>query len=118
MVSQRHKDAQGTHGVGGSYYTQAQYDRVVAAFLALRVPVTVAELSSITGVAGTPVRAIMAAADGKSFVLGGSERAGYSLASSRAEMALKSRRLASQVGKMSERLARRDALAEKLWGGV
>jgi len=112
-----HMAAQGVHGVGSGTYSDAEYQRVVDAFRRAEWPVTVADLHAASGVPGRTVRQIMSDADGVEFVLGGTGSDGYRPAADPADARRLSQRFSSQVVKMMDRLARRDALARTLWGG-
>src|SRR5689334_14785934 len=107
-ATSEHRRAQGVHGVGSAEYGDDEYRRVVAAFLAHRGSVTAAQLHLETGVPGLTLRQIMSAADGVDFLLGGSGADGYRRAETAEDANRLTERFASQVGKMSARILRRE----------
>ncbi len=107
---------QGVHGAGQPTFKPEQREAVVRALLDADGPLSVESLSDITGVPGRAVRAIVSAADGECFVLGGDMNGGYVLAKSVEEAERLSRRLGSQIGQMARRLSRRRRKAREQFG--
>ncbi len=108
--------AHGVHGNGSRSFDPDQRRAVVQALLAASGPLSVEELADLTGVPGRSVRAIVSAADGESFVLGGDMRGGYVVAATLEDAERLSRRLGSQIREMARRLARRRGLARRTFG--
>lgn len=108
--------AQGVHGAGGRTYTAAQGRSLSAALKLHEGPtqaVTVEELAMATGVNGRAVRQFLSDYDGVWFLLGGGDD-GYFVCEWADDGDGFTRRVASQIKTMQERVDRRRQYAGTL----
>lgn len=91
---------------GSRDFTRDQLDYVAVVFLTLKSPRSIDEISSMTGISGRTVRAIIAARDGIDYLVAGGD-SGLMPAATAEDAESMTNRIESQARQMFERVGRR-----------